>query len=84
MSHHAPDNITGPDPWEDDPTPRERTLDITVTIKVDACFSNRDAEKEETAILNRIEKVLADGGYAGSEAMMTESIPTPKQQQPWN
>lgn len=72
MIYNCPDNTLGPDPREDDPTPIDRVLSITITLQYEAEYSNRDAEDEECAIIDRITKALDAAGFPGANVDLRE------------
>ncbi len=60
---YVQDNITGPDPREEDPTVREREVVVTVKICMVQEFSNRDADDAIEKIRSDIDAVLSISGF---------------------
>jgi len=68
MSYYEPqDNLTGPDPSEDDPTVRTREIVVTVKIHMVSEFSNRDADDAIDKINADIDAMLSVGGFRNAD-----------------
>lgn len=68
MSYYEPKgDITGPDPREDDPTIHERVVHVTIKLKVDAEFSNRDADDYIDKLHGDIDAVLSISGFRNAD-----------------
>lgn len=61
--NYAQDNITGPDPREEDSAVREREVVVTVKIRMVQEFSNRDADDAIEKIRSDIDAVLSISGF---------------------
>lgn len=60
---YVQDNITGPDPREEDSAVREREVVVTVKIRMMREFSNRDADDAIEKIRGDIDAVLSISGF---------------------
>ncbi len=60
---YVQDNITGPDPREEDSAVREREVVVTVKIRMVQEFSNRDADDAIEKIRSDIDAVLSISGF---------------------
>ena len=60
---HTIDNITGPDPREDDPTLREGTLHIMLTASTFILTSNRDSAAYAYRRIEELINALENEGF---------------------
>ncbi len=67
MSLYPADNITGPDPREDDTALSEREVVVTVTIRTKEQVSNRNCEAVVERMRSDIDALLSLAGFRDSD-----------------